>query len=163
MNRLKGESRFRGTPGGHGGITSHWSRRRYAARLNSVVIRTPPRDPKGKQVPHGLVAELPAWRLPCERLGAAHWMVGHPVTQVIYTVETYVWYVPNVSVRVDDEVLDEARRYSINVSEALRRGLAEEVRKAKVAENVKRLARLAQKPTMPAVEQLRGLRDGRRT
>jgi post-segregation antitoxin (ccd killing protein) len=71
--------------------------------------------------------------------------------------------VPTVSVRVDDDVLEEARHYGLNVSEALRRGLTEEIRKAKVAENVKRLAKLAQKPSTPAVEQIRGLRDGRRT
>lgn len=68
-----------------------------------------------------------------------------------------------VSVRVDDDVLEEARRYGINVSEALRLGLAAEIRKAKVAQNVKRLAKIAQKPTTSAVDQLRGLRDGRRS
>ena len=67
-----------------------------------------------------------------------------------------------VSVRVEDEVLDKARHYGINVSAALRRGLAEEIRKANVAENVKRLAGLAQRPATSAVEQIRGLRDGRR-
>lgn len=71
-------------------------------------------------------------------------------------------YVTNVSVRVDDAMLDEARRYGINVSEALRGGLAEALRKARVAKNVKDLAKVARRPSSPAVEQLRGLRDGRR-
>lgn len=80
----------------------------------------------------------------------------------IYTWQTYRLYVTTVSVRVDDAVLDEARKFGINVSEALRRGLADEVRKAKVADNVRRLAKHARKPSSSAVDQLRGLRDGRR-
>lgn len=67
-----------------------------------------------------------------------------------------------VSVRVDDDLLEEARRFGINVSEALRRGLAEELRKARVAESVARLAGVARKPSTSAVDQLRRLRDGRR-
>ncbi|HUR68566.1 MAG TPA: type II toxin-antitoxin system CcdA family antitoxin [Candidatus Thermoplasmatota archaeon] len=67
-----------------------------------------------------------------------------------------------VSVCVEDEMLAQARRYGINVSEALRQGLAAEIRKAHVRQNVSRLSKLAQEPTTSAVDQLRGLRDGRR-
>lgn len=82
--------------------------------------------------------------------------------QSSYTSRTYIVYVTTVSVRIDDAMLDEARRFQINVSEALRRGLADEIRKARVKENVARLAKVAQKPSTPSVDQLRGLRDGRR-
>lgn len=67
-----------------------------------------------------------------------------------------------MSVRVEEAQLDEARALGINVSEAFRRGLAEEIRKARVSESVKRLAKVARKPATPAVDQLRSLRDGRR-
>ncbi|MHB8634317.1 MAG: type II toxin-antitoxin system CcdA family antitoxin [Thermoplasmatota archaeon] len=68
---------------------------------------------------------------------------------------------PTVSVRVEQTDLKEARRYKINVSQAFRDGLAHELRKARVAASVKRLASVAVKPSAPAVEQVRRLRDGR--
>ncbi len=69
---------------------------------------------------------------------------------------------PTVSVRVDGAALGEARRFGINVSEAFRKGLEAELRKARVTANVKRLAEIARKPEASAVEQLRRLRDARR-
>ncbi|MFA5860943.1 MAG: type II toxin-antitoxin system CcdA family antitoxin [Candidatus Thermoplasmatota archaeon] len=68
---------------------------------------------------------------------------------------------PTVSVRIDDDSLIEAKQFGINVSEAFRRGLAVELRKARVAANVAKLAGIARKPATPAVEQLRRLRDDR--
>ena len=78
-----------------------------------------------------------------------------------YTRRTYVVYMPTVSVRVDEDLIDEARRLGINVSEAFRRGLADEIRKARVTENVKRLAKIAVKPSKSSVDEIRSLRDGR--
>jgi len=69
--------------------------------------------------------------------------------------------VSTISVRIEAEDLAEARRFGINVSEACRKGLAAELRKARVAENVAKLARVARKPSIPSIEQIRRLRDGR--
>ena len=71
-------------------------------------------------------------------------------------------YMPTVSVRVEETLLDEARRFGINVSEAFRRGLSDEIRKARIAENIRRLAKIAAKPDRSAVDEIRSLRDGRR-
>lgn len=71
-------------------------------------------------------------------------------------------YVAIVSVRVDEEILAEARRYGINVSEALRQGLETEIRKTKMIRNVKSLAKIAQRSDTPTLDDIRALRDGRR-
>lgn len=71
-------------------------------------------------------------------------------------------YVTIVSVRVDDEMLAEARRHGINVSEALRKGLEAEIRKRTMLQNIKSLAKHAVKPDTPSLQQIREMRDGHR-
>lgn len=90
------------------------------------------------------------------------WQRGGAPGESTYTVRTYKRYVTIISVRVDDETLAEARRYGINISEALRQGLATEIRKTKMTRNIKSLAKIAQRSDTPTLDDIRALRDGRR-
>ncbi len=64
------------------------------------------------------------------------------------------------TIRLDEDLLKQARQLRINVSQAARDGIRAAIQRRRVLENVATLAKLAVTPKEPSSTTIRRLRDG---